>query len=175
MGGSIYRLPLHPTCHMARKSKMFKQISNVHLETVANQDWSTFLKLEKQDPNMRSAYVDKVRISWVVDSDEQDGDDLGLLFCASYDKELDSSTPANNDGQIIAATARYGVAGVSTLDIKRRITINYDGSDGGTLNLLEGTAGAPIWLHAYKANNNQSTNFYLVIETWGRWFSAETL
>ena len=125
---------------------------------------------------MRSAYIDKVRISWVIDSDEQDTPDgAGILFCASYDKALDSSTPSNNDGQIIAATARYGVAGVSTLDLKRRITINYDGSDGGTLELLEGTSGAPIYLHAYKANNNQSTNFYLVIEVMGRWFKATSL
>ena len=125
---------------------------------------------------MRSCYIDKVRISWVIDSDEQDTPDgAGVLFCASYDKELDSTTPANNDGQIIAATARYGVAGVSTLELKRRITINYDGADGGTLDLLEGTSGAPIYLHAYKPNNGQSTNFYLVIEVMGRWFKSTSL
>ena len=70
---------------------MFKQISNVHVETVADQDWSSFLKIEKQDPTMKSAYIDKVRISWVIDSDEgADAQGQGLLFVASHDLALDS-------------------------------------------------------------------------------------
>jgi len=162
---------------MARRSnrRLFKQISNVHLETVAENDWSSFLKLEKQDPSMKSAYVDKVRISWVVGSDESTDPNQGLLFVASHDKELDSSTPANNDGQIIAASASRGGAGVVTLDIKRRITVDYDGADVGILELLEGTAGAPIYLHAYKSSTGDAANYYLVIETWGRWFTADSL
>ena len=159
----------------SRKSKMFKQISNVHLETVAENDWSSFLKLEKQDPSMRSAYVDKVRISWVVASDESTDPNQGLLFVASHDSALDSSTPANNDGQIIAASASRGGAGVVTLDIKRRITIDYDSADAAILELLEGTAGAPVYLHAYKAATGDAANYYLVIETYGRWFSATSL
>jgi len=98
-----------------------------------------------------------------------------LLFVASHDNALDSTTPANNDGNIIAATATRGAAGVSVLDIKRRITVDYDGSDVGIKELLQGTSGAPIYLHCYKANTGGSANFYLVIETWGRWFSQESL
>ena len=158
-----------------RKSKLFKQISNVHVETVAESDWSSFLKLEKQDPSMRSAYIDKVRISWVLDSDESTDPNMGLLFVASHDSTLDSSTPANNDGQVIAASASRGAAGVVTLDIKRRITIDYDSADAAILELLEGTSGAPVYLHAYKAMTGSAANFYLVIETWGRWFSATSL
>ena len=161
---------------MARKkSKMFKQISNVHLETVADTDWSSFLKLEKQDPSMRSAYIDKVVISYVLDSEESTGENQGLMFVASYDSALDSSTAANNDGQIIAARARHGNAGTVTLDIKRRITIDYDGSSADTLQLLQGTAGAPIFLHVHKSTTGSEENFYLVIETFGRWFSADSL
>jgi len=154
---------------------MFKQISNVHLETVAETDWSSFIKLEKQDPTMRSAYIDKVRISYVLDSEESSGENSGLLFVASYDNALDSSTAANNDGQVIAATARNGVAGTVTLDIKRRITIDYDGSSADTLQLLQGTAGAPIWLHVHKSTTGSSENWYLVVETFGRWFTATSL
>ena len=154
---------------------MFKQISNVHLETVATQDWSSFLQLEKQDPSMRSAYIDKVRISWVLDTDEADAVKEGLLFVASHDHALDSSTPANNDGNIIAATATRGAAGVSTLNIQRRITVDYDGASSDTLTLLKGMSGAPIYLHAYKANTGSPANFYLVIETWGRWFKSTSL
>ena len=158
-----------------RKSKMFKQISNVHLETVNENDWSSFLKLEKQDPSMRSAYVDKVRISWVIATDESTDPNQGLLFVASHDSALNSTTPSANDGQIIAASASRGGAGVVTLDLKRRITIDYDSADAAILELLEGSAGAPIYLHAYKADTGAAADFYLVIETWGRWFSATSL
>ncbi len=160
-----------------RRSKMYKQISNVHVESVTSQDWSSFLYLEKQDASMKSAYIDKVRISWVQDSDE--GDDAGgegIIFCASLDDALNSTTPATNDGNIIAATASRGGGGVVTLDIKRRITVDYDGSSADTLQLLKGMAGAPIYLHCYKSNTGaQSTNFYLIVEVWGRWFSATSL
>ena len=159
-----------------RKSKMFKQVSNVHLETVNVQDWSSFLKLEKQDPTMRSAYVDKIRISWVLDTDEGTDPNEALLFVASHDSALDSTTPANNDGQIIAASASRGGGGVVTLDLKRRITVNYDGSLAGTTGeLLEGLSGAPIFLHAYKSNTGSGGSYLLVIETWGRWLSVEAL
>ena len=154
---------------------MFKQISNVHLETVNENDWSSFLKLEKQDPSMKSAYIDKVRISWVIATDESTDPNQGLLFVASHDSALDSSTPSNNDGQIIAASASRGGAGVVTLDIKRRITIDYDSADAAILELLEGTSGAPIYLHAYKADTGAAADFYLVVETWGRWFTADSL
>jgi len=160
---------------MARKTKLFKQVSNVHLETVATQDWSSFLKLEKQDASMRSAYVDKIRISWCLDTDEADAVKEGLIFVASHDNELDSSTPANNDGNIISATASRGAAGVCTLDIKRRITMDYDSADAAVLELLKGSSGAPVYLHVYKANTGSPANFYLVIETWGRWLQATSL
>ena len=152
---------------------MFKQISNVHTESINDSDWSSFLKLEKQDKSMRSAYVDKVRISWVCLTGVER--DTGILFVASHDNELDSSTPSNNDGNIIAASASRGAGGVVTLDIKRRITMDYDSADASILELLKGASGAPIYLHAHKANNEASQSFYLVIETFGRWFTAESL
>jgi len=159
-----------------RASKMFKQISNVHVETVISQDWSSFLKLEKQDPSMKSAYIDKVRISWVLNTDEgSDAQGNGILFVASHDKALNSTTPSVNDGNIIAASASRGGGGVVTLDVKRRITIDYDSDDADILELLQGSAGAPIYLHAYKSNTGQQAGFYLVVETWGRWFKAESL
>ena len=142
---------------------MFKQVSNVHMETLADSAWSSFLKLEKQDPSMQSAYIDKIRISYALDSEESSGENSGILFCASTDSAL-SATPANNDGLIISATGKHGVAGTITLDVKRRITIYY-----------QGTAGAPIYLHAYKADTGSSENWLLVVETFGRWFSATSL
>ncbi len=154
---------------------MFKQISNVHVENISDADWSSFLKLEKQDPTMRSAYIDKVRISWVCTTENSTGENNGLLFVASHDTALDSSTPANNDGQVIAASAGRGSAGVNTLAVRRRITIDYDGSSADTLQLLQGTSGAPVYLHVHKATTGQAQDYYLVIEIWGRWFTAESL
>ena len=160
---------------MARKkSKMFKQISNVHVESVADTDWSSFLFLEKQDPSMRSAYIDKVRISWCVNTDEPTDPNTGLIFVASHDQALNSTTPSANDGNIIASTASRGGAGVAVLDIKRRITMG-DVNDVDIRALLESTTGAPIWLHMYKSTVGSDTDFYLVIETYGRWFSATAL
>jgi len=161
---------------MARRTKMFKQISNVHVEAVNNNDWSSFLKLEKQDPSMKSAYIDKVRISWILQSDEgADNAGNGICFVASHDDALDSTTAANNDGNIIAATASRGGGGVVTLDIKRRVTIDYDGTDVQILLLNKGSSGAPVFLHARKSGTNQAASYYLVIETYGRWFSAASL
>ena len=153
---------------------MFKQISNVHLEDVAqNNDWSSFLKLEKQDPSMRSAYIDKVRVSWILETENTDN--VGCLFVASHDNALDSTTPANNDGNVIAASASRGAGGVVTLDIKRRITIDYDGASTDTLDLLRGTSGAPVFLHIMTTDIDSTVGVYLVVETWGRWFTAESL
>ena len=156
-----------------KKSRMFKQISNVHIEDVSDNDWSSFLKYEKQDAAMKSAYIDRVRISWVgLEGVERDN---GLLFVASHDDELDSSTPSNNDGNIIAASASRGGGGVVTLDIKRRITMDYVGSNAEIQKLLTGSSGAPIYLHLHKAYSGADQEFYLCIETWGRWFTAESL
>ena len=150
---------------------MFKQISNVHVENVSDDDWSSFLTLEKQDPSMTSAYIDKVRISWVSTTDKSTKTTQGVLFVASHDIALNSTTASANDGNVIAATASRGAAGVVTLDIKRRITL-ADVSDTEIRALLEGSTGAPIWLHMHKATNGGAQNFLLVIETYGRWFKA---
>ena len=157
-----------------RRSKMFKQISNVHVENVSDNDWSSFLTLSKQDNSIRSAYIDKVRISWVCKTELSDGHNPeGLLFVASHDIALDSSTASNNDGNVIAASASRGGGGVVTLDIKRRITMG-DVSDVDIRALLETATGAPIWLHVHKATNGGAQDFLLVIETYGRWFKAES-
>ena len=122
---------------------------------------------------MKSAYIDKVRISFVtLDGVERDS---GILIVASHDEALDSSTPSNNDGYMIAASASRGGGGVVTFDIKRRITMDYVGTNAEVQKLLTGSSGAPIYLHAHKANSEADQDFYLVVETWGRWFSAESL
>ena len=152
-----------------RKSKMFKQISNVHLETIQNDDWSSFIRYTKQQDSMTSCYIDKVRISFILGEEEAEVN-TGLLFVASMDPELDSDDPEVNDGQIISASASRGGGGVVTLPIKRRITLNNIVS-AATVS----QTGLPIYLHCRAATIGEQTKAYLVVETWGRWFSAESL
>jgi len=165
---------------MARRSrKMYKQVSNVHIETINDSDWSSFLVYQKQDDSMTSAYIDKVRISWVIDSDEgADAAGAGFLFCASTDQALESSdTEADdNSGRIIAASGTRGGGGTVTLPIKRRITLNYDGTSSSVISsMLESMFGAPIYLHTYASDTGAAKNLYLIVETWGRWFKATNL
>jgi len=160
---------------MARR-KYTKQISNMHVEVINDQDWSSFLKISKQEDSARSAYVHKARISWTLDSDEgNDNPGMGFMFVASTDNALNSTTPSANDGQIISASASRGGGGVVTLDIRRRITTNYDGADAGILELLKGSGDAPVYLHAYKSDTNQPANLFLVVEVWGHFHETESL
>ena len=146
------------------------------VETVADQDWSSFLKISKQEDSMTSAYVHKARISWTLDSDEGvDNAGMGFLFVASTDDALNSSSPSTNDGAVISASAGRGGGGVVTLPIRRRITTNYEGSDAQVLAMLAGTGTAPIYLHAYKSDTNQSANLFMVVEVWGHWHETESL
>ena len=155
---------------MARKNKMHKKISNVHLETVSEGNWSSFLRLDKLQDSMQFAYIDKVRVSYTFDEPDSNSNRMGLLFVSSMDSALDSTTPANNDGQIISSTARHGAAGVVTLPIKRRVTNNE------TTGLAqESRTGFPIYLHIRTADFDEATKIYLVIETFGTFFKATSL
>ena len=146
---------------------MFKTISNVHAETVNDSDWSSFLVIDKQQDSMSSCYVDKVRISWIINQEETEPH-VGFLFVASTDSALDSTTASNNDGRIISASASRGGAGVVSLDIRRRVEANTLGTEGLGSN-------PPIYLHVRSAEIGEATSAYLVVETWGRWHKATSL
>ena len=166
--GKFHNNPLHPVA-MARKRSMFKLVSNVHTESIANNDWSSFAKILKSNDSLTSAWVDKVRISFVA-SEEEAEVNTGLIFVASMDPALDSATPANNDGQIICATASSRGSGVVTLDIKRRIDEN-----GTPTSVHPSRTGLPIFLHVRSANLGETTGALMVVETWGRWHKVESL
>lgn len=152
---------------MARKKRLFKTISNVHAETINDSDWSSFAVIDKQQDSMSSCYVDKVRISWIVNQEEAEVN-TGFLFVSSTDSDLDSAIPANNDGRVISASASRGGAGVVTLDIKRRVSSNLTGTEGLNSN-------PPIYLHVRSAEIGEATGAYLVVETWGRWHKVTSL
>ena len=152
---------------MARRRKMFKTISNVHVETVNDSDWSSFAVIDKQNDSFQSCYVDKVRISWIINQEETEPH-VGFLWCASTDSTLDSTTASNNDGKIICASAGRGGAGVNSLDIKRRVMSN-------TLNTEGLGALPPIYLHVRSAEIGEATSVYCIVETWGRWHKVDSL
>jgi len=150
---------------------MYKQVNNVHTETIGDSDWSSFMIYKKQDNSMTSAYIDRVKISWVVNQeDNPNSKQQGFLFASSLDSALDSDTPANNTGNIISATACNGGGGVAYLDIKRRITSNETQHS-----TTESTSGFPIYLHVRSSEIGEETSLYVIIETWGRWFEATDL
>ena len=151
-----------------RRKKHFKQISNVHLETVPAVGWASFLELTKLQDSMQYAYIDRVRISYTFDEPDTDKTGHGTLFVASMDETL-SGTASNNDGQIISADARHGNAGVINLPIKRRITSNQQSAD------QESRTGFPIYLHVRQADVDEETSLYLVVETFGSFFKATSL
>jgi len=170
VGGGMftdYSLPRGPMAR--RKSRMYKQVSNVHLETIADDDWSSFMLYRKQENSMTSAYIDKVRISW-VGGENDTPNDQALMFVSSLDSALDSDTPSNNDGNIISATASRGDGGVVTLDVRRRITSNETQHS-----TTESTSGFPIYLHVRSSLVGEQTKAYLIVETFGRWFKADSL
>jgi len=146
---------------------MFKTISNVHAETINDSDWSSIAVIDKQNDSFQSCYIDKVRISWIINQEETEPH-VGFLFAASTDSDLDSTVPANNDGKIISASASRGGAGVVTLDVKRRVMSNTLGTEGlGAL--------PPIYLHVRSAEIGEATSAYMIIETWGRWHAVTSL
>ena len=150
---------------MSGKS-LFKTVSNVHLETLPDQTWNSCLRIDKMQDSFNSAYVEKVRISFVLNQEETEPN-VGLLFASSLDDTM-SGTASDNDGRIISASATNGAAGVITLPIKRSVRSNETPSDTSE-------AGNPIYIHLRGVAIGESTTVLMVIETWGRWHKATSL
>ena len=163
--GGVY-IESPPTIHMAKKRTLFKTVSNVHVESIANATWSSILRLDKMQDSFNSAYVEKVRISFVSGEDDSD-ENQAWLFCSSLDDTM-SATAANNDGQVISASATSGAGGVVTLPVKRSVRSNETPS--GT-----SEAGNPIYIHIRAAATGAEQKAYMIIETWGRFHKATAL
>ena len=143
---------------------MFKQLNSSHVESVES-NWNSFGYFTKQQESMTSCYVDKVRISYLV-KDQSTSESFGFMFCVSTDDTLDSTTASNNDGRILAATAKQGAAGTLTLDIKRRIEDNDTDINSGH---------GRLWLHVRPTDVGAAENIELIVESWGRWHQLTTI
>ena len=110
------------------KPTMFKQLAHAQYENLGNTGgWNPLFTLEKQQDSMKSCYVDKIRISFIVEGDGLGGDlrakDLGFLFIVT-NKQVLSATDQDNTPFIISAGAQRAGGGVLTLDVGRRIAAN---------------------------------------------------
>ena len=112
---------------MARK--MYKQLARLETENVGHTGAATALCMfEKQQDGMVSAYLDKVRYSFVADISGYESDkiqNLGYLFW------LSTSGTSTNQEYIISSTATRGNGGVVSLDCKRSIKENDANPDTG--------------------------------------------
>ena len=160
-----------PTPHPSmarRKSKTYKQLSLVDSENIGHTGaFAVLAKLEKQQGAMRSAYIEKIRISYILDVTDTSADatpllkNLGLVWTVC----TDSGNPAT--GKIVSASGSRGNGGVVTLDVRRRIVDNDYDADSGVGALALGVESTnpdldtgDVYLKAY-------------IEVWGRWHILE--
>ena len=156
---------------MARKRKMFKQLSNNHVEAVGTAgSWNSFAYIEKQQGQFTSAYADKARIAYVLDGELATNPAAvgGFLFAAANSDSLDNSTPSNNDDNIISSSAGRLGAGVVTLDLKRVIRENEADDDSGQ---------GRIYLFVKSTDMTSSSHVQLdtILEVWGRWHKVVSL
>ena len=129
--------------------------------------WNPIAKLVKSQDQLTSAYVDHVRISFILEGDASGSttEQLGYLFCATT-KETLSGTDSSNTPYIISGSASRGGGGVVTLPIKRRIVDNdYDDNSG---------QGAVSIQARMTDTGAESYNITMIVEAFGRWHNLET-
>ena len=158
---------------MAKKKKrsMFKQLAHNHIENLSTGgNWNSFLRLEKQQNQLVSCYIDKIRITYCCDEDFNDTAWGGIMFVVSNSSTLDSTTPSNNNEKIVAAGASPGgfCSGVVTLDVKRSIKLNEEDSDSGM---------GQLWVFARSTDMSTTADVKIdtISEVWGRWHEIVSL
>jgi hypothetical protein len=145
------------------KRKMFKDLTNCDLAGLGSEgEWKLFATIDKQQTQITSAYLEKVRLSYLLYDTPATGDaaQAGIMFCASIEDSLDSSTASNNDGKIIAAAAGRLIGGTVVLDVKRSIKSNAE---------EVGRADGPIYLFVRNTDGLTTTNALLTLESHGRY------
>ena len=156
---------------MARKKRMFKSLANAHHEDVGTGgNWNSIAYIEKQQGQFTSAYVDKVRISYIL-KDEMANNPAavgGLLFCASNSATLDSTTASNNDDNIISASAGRLGGGVVSLSLKRIVRENEADDDSGQGRIY-------LFVRSTDMDSTDTVDLHTITECWGRWHKVVSL
>ena len=145
------------------KRKMFKTIDLAKFENLGTAGgWNPLADLLKQQAGMKSAYVDKLRISFILEGDSSGSTDkhLGYMFAVST-RDTMSAVDADNSQYIVGCSASRGGGGVVTIPVNRTIRDNSFDATSGT-NALR--------LHCRMTDTgSESYNVTMIIETWGRW------
>ena len=120
---------------MAKRRRMFKAFSRLETENVGHTGAAVALcSITKQQSGMTSAYLDKVRYSFIADvtdtaPEEESGPplpkNLGYLFW------LSTSDTSTSQEFLISASATRGNGGVVSLECKRPIKVDATDSDSG--------------------------------------------
>ena len=153
---------------MARRKKgMFKVLSTARYESLGNAgSWNELVDFQKMQDGFASAYIDKVRISFILEGDASGStsSQIGYLWAVS-NRDTMSGTDSSNTGYIIGCGASRGGGGVVTIPVKRVIRDNdFDASSGENA----------LRLHV-RCTDIGTTTFAItmLIETWGRWHAVE--
>ena len=152
---------------MARR-KMYKTLNTANFEDMGDTGgWKAIIDLAKQQASMGAAYIDKIRISFILEGDSgTTSKNLGYLFMVS-NKETLSSTDANNTPYIVGIGASRGGGGSLTIPVKRVIRDNDFDENSGQNKLR---------LFA-RMTDTGSTEYgiTMLIETWGRWHQVNAV
>ena len=151
------------------KKKMFKELTNAELAGLGSTgQWQLFATIDKQQTQITSAYLEKVRISYMLYDTPTTGSaaQAGIMFCASIEDSLDSSVAGNNNGKIISAAAGRLIGGTVVLDVKRSIKSNAE---------EVGRADGPIYLFVRNTDGLTTTNALTTLESHGRYIKVTTV
>ena len=143
---------------------MFKTISTTKLENLgATGAWNPVATFLKQQNAFKSAYVDKVRISYIIEGDSAGAFNahFGTLWAVTTKGTALSATDADNTGLILGGSAGRGGGSIVTIPIKRRIVDNDFEEESGQNALSLQCRATDI--------GSSSVNLTMIIETWGRW------
>ena len=148
---------------MTMAKGMFRTVDLTKIENLgATGGWNPLCDFLKLQAGMKSAYIDKIRVSFIVEGDASGPTEknLGFLFAVS-NRDTMSAVDADNSQYIIGASASRGGGGVVTIPVKRSIKDNsFDATSG--INALR--------LHCRMTDDGTATyNITMVIETWGKW------
>jgi len=148
------------------KRKLFKVTSTARYEDMGSDgSWNPLVDFQKQQDAFASAYIDKVRISYILEGDTGNStSQWGVLFAVS-NRDSMSATDSSNTGYVLASGASRGGGGVVTLNVDRSIRDNdFDASSGQNA----------LRLHA-RCTDIGTTTFAItvIIETWGRWHAVD--
>jgi len=150
-----------------RRKSMFKQLALIQVDDLASAgDPKLIAAMYKQQDSLTRAWIEKVRISFILDDIAGGGVNVipfGYLWYVTTDN---SAVPDTQNLIASTATGNSG-GGTVTIDVKRSITDNSFDSNSG-FNALA------LWVEATDATVTADVDLKVSIEVFGRWHKVAT-